>query len=336
MTAWVKRASGKQPAVPRWNGGRMPLSTTLADAVVDQLAIEGQGGPPASPEMQAAQSMLSVQRAWSALPTPQTLLAETLTSREGSHLFLYPFAGRHVHLGLASLFAWRVARHTPRTFSMAFNDYGFELLCADAVDWPTLLPQILSAPLDPDSLMDEVLASLNASELAQRRFREIARVSGLIFQSHPGEARSSRQLQASSSLFWNVFKKYDPGNQLLHQAEAELLQQELDIARLRKTLLRMAGQTLVIKPIKRPTPFAFPLLVERFREKLSNEQLADRIARMVAQLEKAAGSAATPSAPAPAADAVLATLAHGSDALADSAPKRPRRERKKSRPLPPL
>ena len=336
MTAWVKRASGKQPAVPRWNGGRMPLSTTLADAVVEQLAIAGQGGPPANPEMHAAQSMLAVQRAWSALPTPQTLLAETFTSREGNHLFLYPFAGRHVHLGLASLFAWRVARRTPRTFSMAFNDYGFELLCADAVDWPALLPQLLAVPLDDDSLMAEVLASLNASELAQRRFREIARVSGLIFQSHPGEARSSKQLQASSSLFWEVFRKYDPTNKLLHQAESELLQQELDITRLRETLLRMAGQTLVIQPLKRPTPFAFPLLVERFREKLSNEQLADRIARMVAQLEKAAGFAATPSAPAPTVDAVLATLAHGRDALADSSPKRPRRERKKSRPLPPL
>ena len=332
MTAWVKRASGKKPAVPRWNGGRMPLSTALADAVVEQLAIAGKGDAPASPEMQAAQSMLSVQREWSALPTPQTLLAETFTSREGSHLFLYPFAGRHVHLGLASLFAWRVARQTPRTFSMAFNDYGFELLCADAVDWPTLLPQVLEAPLNDESLMEEVLASLNASELAQRRFREIARVSGLIFQSHPGEARSSKQLQASSSLFWEVFRKYDPGNKLLQQAESELLQQELDITRLHHALVRMASQTLVVKALERPTPFAFPLLVERLREKLSNEQLADRIARMVAQLEKAAGSSSN----APAADAVLATLAHGRDALADGSNRRPRRERKKSRPLPPL
>lgn len=336
MTAWVKRASGKRPAVPRWNGGRMPLSTTLADAVVEQLAIAGQGGPPASPEMAAAQAMLTVQQKWSALPTPQTLLAETFTSREGSHLFLYPFAGRHVHLGLASLLAWRVAQHTPRTFSMAFNDYGFELLCADPVDWPALLPQILATPPDADALLAEVVASLNASELAQRRFREVARVSGLIFQSHPGEARSSKQLQASSSLFWNVFRKYDPANKLLHQAEAEVLQQELDITRLRKTLLRMAGQTLVLQPLKRPTPLAFPLLVERFREKLSNEQLADRIARMVAQLEKAAGATATHPANAPAADAVLATLPHGRDALADGSKSRPWRERKKSRPLPPL
>ncbi len=310
----------------------MPLSNALADAVVEQLAHVARGDVTTSPELQAAQSMLTVQRNWSALPTAQSLLAETLSSREGTHLFLYPFAGRHVHLGLANLLAWRVAQHAPRTFSMAVNDYGFELLCADAVDWTTWLPSLLTVPPSTDDLLMQVLASLNASELAKRRFREIARVSGLIFQSHPGEARSSKQLQASASLFWEVFKKYDPGNRLLHQAESELLQQELDINRLRTSLARMSTQTLVVKPLKRPTPFAFPLLVERLREKLSTEQLADRIARMVAQLEKAAGSSSIASD----AETVLKTLAHGRDTLADSSSTRQRRERKKSRPLPPL
>jgi ATP-dependent Lhr-like helicase len=331
MTAWVKRAIGRRPAVPRWNGGRMPLSTTLADAMVVQLDKAAQGDS-SSPELQAAQAMLAVQREWSALPTTQTLLAEVLTSREGTHLFLYPFAGRHVHLGLASLMAWRVAQHAPRTFSMVVNDYGFELLCADAVDWPSLLPTLLAPAADEAALLQEVLDSLNASELAQRRFREIARVAGLIFQSHPGEQRSSKQLQASSSLYWEVFRKYDPTNRLLHQAQAELLSQELEIGRLRQSLARMAKQSLVLKPLVRPTPFAFPLMVERLREKLSNEQVADRIARMLAQLEKAAGGTSDR----PAEGAVLETLAHGRDAVADGTSGRPRRVRKVSRPLPPL
>jgi ATP-dependent Lhr-like helicase len=331
MTAWVKRASGRRPAVPRWNGGRMPLSTTLADAMVLQLE-NAACGDSSSPELKAAQAMLNVQREWSALPSTKTLVAEVLTSREGTHLFLYPFAGRHVHLGLASLLAWRVARHAPKTFSMAVNDYGFELLCADAVDWPSLLPTLLTPAADDATLLQEVLDSLNASELAQRRFREIARVAGLIFQSHPGEQRSSKQLQASSSLYWEVFRKYDPANRLLQQAQAELLSQELEIGRLRHSLARMAAQTLVLKPLVRPTPFAFPLMVERLREKLSNEQVADRIARMVAQLEKAAGGVAD----LPAARTVLENLAHGRDALADQASRRPPRERKVSRPLPPL
>ncbi len=290
MTAWVRRASGRKPAVPRWNGGRMPLSNTLADAVVQQLAL-ADAGRYESPELQCAQPLLALQQQWSALPTPGTLLAEHITTREGTHLFLYPFAGRHVHLGLASLIAWRVAQRSPRTFSMAFNDYGLELLCADPIDWDDL-PTLLQPGDDREALLHEVLASLNASELARRRFREIARISGLIFQSHPGERRTSRQLQASSSLFWEVFRQYDPGNRLLQQAEAEVLAQELEIGRLQASLARMATQRLVRVHPPRPTPFAFPLMVERFREQLSNESVADRIARMVEHLEQAAGGGA--------------------------------------------
>jgi ATP-dependent Lhr-like helicase len=287
MTAWVRRAAGKKPAVPRWNGGRMPLSTTLADAVVRQLALAGEGRYE-SAELLCVRPLLEIQQNWSALPTPGTLLAEVLKTREGWHLFLYPFAGRSVHMGLANLIAWRVAQHQPRTFSIAVNDYGFELLSAAEVDWPALLPHVL-APAAETQLLHEVLASLNASELARRRFREIARVSGLIFQGYPGEKRSSKQLQASSSLFYEVFRKYDPANRLLLQAEEELLAQELEIGRMRASLARIATQQLVLQALPRPTPFAFPLMVELFREKLSNENVADRIARMVAQLEKAAG-----------------------------------------------
>ncbi len=349
MTAWVRRATGSRPAVPRWNGGRMPLSTTLADAVVQQLALADQGRYD-TPELQCVRPLLDIQKQWSALPTPQTLLAEVLKTREGWHLFLYPFAGRHVHLGLANLLAWRVAQHAPRTFSIAVNDYGFELLSATEVDWPALLPQVLRTGHDAQAqqamaemtagegersaLLHEVLASLNASELAQRRFREIARVSGLIFQGYPGEKRSNKQLQASSSLFWEVFRKYDPQNRLLLQAEQELLAQELEIGRLRETLERMNVQQLVVQPLARPTPFAFPLMVERFREKLSNESVADRIARMVAQLEKAAGGAV------PVGDVadVKAGMAFGQDAVGSAPEGRPRRrrERKPSKPLPPL
>ena len=210
------------------------------------------------------------------------------------------------------------------------NDYGLELLSATEVDWPALLPQVLKAGPD-ETLLHEVLQSLNASELAQRRFREIARVSGLIFQGYPGEKRSNKQLQASSSLFWEVFRKYDPANRLLMQAERELLAQELELGRLRASLARMDTQQLLLQTLARPTPFAFPLMVELFREKLSNESLADRITRMVAQLEKAAGGAVAVGG----VEQVKGTLAFGQEGVSSGDGKgRPRRERKPSRPLP--
>ena len=291
MTAYVKRAAAGRGAVPRWNGGRMPLSNTLADAVLSELEAADRGVFD-SPEMQCVRPLLEIQHQWSALPTPTTLLAETWKSREGWHLFLYPFAGRLVHLGLASLLAWRAARPEQATFSIAVNDYGFELLSAREIAWAERLPGLLATPAAPDALLAEVLASLNATEMSRRRFREIARIAGLIFQSHPGERQSSRQLQASASLFFDVFRKYDPGNLLLGQAERELLRQELDVAQLAAALRRMQGQQLAAVRLARPSPLAFPLLVERFREKLSNESLADRIARLVADLEGRAGGSA--------------------------------------------
>ena len=295
MTAYVNRATVRKAAVPRWNGGRMPLSSELADAVVARFGEAAQGQF-RGPEMQLLRPLLDVQQAWSALPTSDSLLAETLHSREGWHLFLYPFAGRNVHLGLASLLAWRIGQLQPATFSIAVNDYGLELLCASPVDWPRWLNNEL---LRSDDLLHDVLASLNAGELARRRFREIARIAGLVFGGYPGAAKSARQLQASSGLFFDVFQQYDPGNLLLGQAQEEVLRQELDVQHLQHTLQRLRGLRLDLREVKRPPPLAFPLLVERFRESLSSEKLADRIARLLADLEKAAGPGAYQATAAP-------------------------------------
>ncbi|MBT9266072.1 ligase-associated DNA damage response DEXH box helicase [Pseudomonas sp. MG-9] len=284
MTAYVKRSTAKKAAVPRWNGGRMPLSNELAEAVVSRFSAAAQGQF-AGPEMHALQPLLQTQARWSGLPSADSLLVEVLKSREGWHLFLYPFAGRQVHLGLASLLAWRVSQRQPLTFSIAVNDYGLELLSATPVDWSEQLDAALLSPLH---LLEDVLASLNAGELALRRFREIARIAGLVFAGYPGAPKSTRQVQASSGLFFEVFKQYDADNLLLAQAGEEVLREELDIRRLEQTLERINRMKLDMHLIKRPTPLGFPLLVERMRESMSSEKLADRIRRMVGDLEKSA------------------------------------------------
>ncbi|MFJ4432152.1 ligase-associated DNA damage response DEXH box helicase [Pseudomonas sp. NPDC089395] len=283
MTAYVRRSSARKAAVARWNGGRMPLSSELADALVEQLDAAAHGRY-ASPELRAVRPLLALQARWSALPTLQTLLAETLVSRQGSHLFLYPFAGRMANLGLASLIAWRVSRQQPLSVSIAVSDYGFELLSPSPVDWAAYLPPALSA----EHLLEDVLASLNAGEMALRRFREIAQIAGLVFGGYPAAQKSTRQIQASSGLFFEVFRKHDANNLLLGQAQDEVLREELEIERLQRQLLKMGRLRLDLRALQRPGPLAFALLVEGMRETLSTEKLADRIARMVADLEKAA------------------------------------------------
>ncbi|MDX1668021.1 MAG: DNA ligase-associated DEXH box helicase, partial [Limnobacter sp.] len=294
MTAYVKRASRKKAIVPNWVGGKMPLSTELAQASLTMLqkvetALE-QGGRFSEPELQALSGLFEIQDRWSALPTTKSLLVETLESKEGWHLFVYPFAGRMVHTGLASLLAWRISQAEPATFSLSMNDYGFELLSAQPIDWARYFaePLHLNPLLSVENLLDDVIECLNASELAQRRFREIARVSGLVFQGFPGSGKSTRQIQASSGLFFDVFKKYDQDNQLLLQAQREALEQELDIERMQMAMQDMHSKSQVFKEIKRPSPFAFPLLIERLRETVSSESLNTKVARMVADLEKAA------------------------------------------------
>ncbi|GCL64283.1 ligase-associated DNA damage response DEXH box helicase [Pseudaquabacterium pictum] len=288
MAAYVRKATGKRGVVPSWAGGKMPLSSELADATLAVLAGVQQAGAdtvPIDTELRAAAPMLDAQRRLSQLPAAGTLLVEQYRSREGWHLFVYPFAGRHVHLGLASLLGWRLSQHRPNTFSISVNDYGFELLAAEEVDLATVHDQSVFDP-GPDLLAD-VLASLNSSELARRRFREIARVAGLVFSGYPGAPKSTRQLQASSGLFYDVFRQYDPGNRLLHQADAEVLAQELNLRQLAASLRRLRAWTVAAVQLRAPSPLALALMVERFREQLSTEKLADRLARIVADAEAA-------------------------------------------------
>ncbi len=287
MTAYVQPARRRSGTVPRWSGSKMPLSTEMADASLRELegAIAGRYD---APEMQLARPLIELQAKWSAVPTRTALVVESLRSREGRHLFVYPFAGRHAHLGLASLLAYRIGQGTPSTFSIAINDYGFELLSPVDIDWMGAWQRRSGTLLGDTDLLDDVLASLNAGELALRRFREVARIAGLVFQGFPGAPKSMKQLQASSGLFYEVFRKYDAGNRLLAQAEREVLEQELDIGRLRAALARMRGQRIVYRLLARPSPFAFPLMVERLREQVTTEKLSARIERMLAELEQAA------------------------------------------------
>jgi ATP-dependent Lhr-like helicase len=243
--------------------------------------------------------MLAAQRRVSHLPAPGALLIEHFRSREGHHLTLYPFAGRNVHIGLANLLAWRLAQGAPNTFSLSVNDYGLELLSAEPVDLARLQSR---QAFDTDHLLEDVLASLNAGELAQRRFREIARVAGLVFTGYPGAPKSTRQLQASSSLFYEVFRKYDAGNRLLSQADAEVLAQELDITHLEATLRRLGTLRIDWVELRAPSPFSLPLMVERLREQFSTEKLADRLARLLRDAEAQADAQANAQAsPLPAA-----------------------------------
>ena len=292
LTAWVKRSRGGAALqVPRWNGGRMPLSTLLSAAVLDlvQSAAERGGTRPKPstrgllPELQAVLPLLQTQARWSRLPGDDSLLIERVQSRDGQHAFLFPFAGRLVHEGLAALVAWRIAQRQPSTLTMAATDWGFELAGRDPFfgherEWR----QVLS----PANLLEDLLACLNGTEMARRHFREIARVAGLV----AGGRRTNRQTQSSAGLIFDVLSEHDSGNMLLAQTRREVLEQQFEFGRLREAVEAIAVKDIRIIDTPRLSPLAFPIWAEQVQSRLTTQGWLERITEMARELEQAAGA----------------------------------------------
>ncbi len=283
------RGDAGKGAMPSWVGGRMPLSSQLAEQVRRCLR-DADSGRLMTPEMVAVGPLLELQKRWSKLPRDGELLIEHARTRDGWHAYVYPIEGRLVHEGLAALCAWRfasVSGEVGRSFSMACGDIGFELhsptpFRPDESAW--------RAALSPVRLAEDLESCLNSVELSRRKFRDIARVAGLITQGYPGEARPSRHLQASSELYFDVFREFDPDNMLLEQARREALEQQLDVSRLSSALRRIAASAIVSVDLPCLTPLAFPLWADRLREQMTTERWEDRVRRMLGDLEQRASA----------------------------------------------
>lgn len=283
LTAYVRLAKGGDGLVPRWQGGRLPLSEALGQEMEAVFAA-----PPTSPEMRWLAPLLTLQSRISMLPGPTSLLVEVVRRREGQFVFVYPFAGRQINEGVAALMALRLARLQPNTLGYAANDYGFVLAPARAVE---LDVAGMRALLQPAGLLHDLRDSLNLAELARRQFRDIARVSGMLVPALPGRTpRSLRQLQASSGLLYDVLRQHDPDHILLGLAEREVLHGQLDLDSLAATLHRLQGRTLCLQSPRTLGPLSFPLWAERLRGQLSNEDWKTRVKRAAAQLESRHGT----------------------------------------------
>lgn len=282
MTVYVRKAKGTKSKVPSWMGGRMSLSSNMTDILREKMqeAISGESD---EVELKILKPIFDIQQKFSTLPNENQFLIEKTFSREGCHLFFFPFEGRYVHEGMSALIAYRISQIKPITFSIAMNDYGFELLSDQDIPIEEALKKDV---FSPNNLVKDIQSSVNNTELAKRRFREIGQISGLIFSGFPGDQRTNKHLQMSSSLFFDVFKQYEPNHLLLQQAFDEVLFFQLDEVRLIQVLGKIQNQEIILNYPERFTPYAFPIMVDRLREKLSSEKLLDRIKKMQQQLEK--------------------------------------------------
>ena len=288
MTALVRKSNAKKSIIPSWQGGRMPLSANLGFMLRKKfdeagMLLHKKNKKGIDREITELQPLFELQEYLSHIPKQNELLIEHIETKDGFHLFVFPFEGRLVHEAMAAVLAYRISRITPITFSLAMNDYGFELLS----DQPIPLDDTNSYELfSPQNLFADIQRSLNSVEMAKRKFRDIAVIGGLIFTGFPGEQKKARHLQSSASLLFNVFSEYEPGNLLLRQSYNEVMEQQMEEERLRKMLERIQQSNIIITFPKRLTPFCFPIKVDSMRENLTSEKLEDRVKRMQMQLEK--------------------------------------------------
>ena len=309
MTVIVKKSNTKKSNIPSWMGGRLPLSASLgkvlrqavdkASAMSWSLAVDrkkekkirvlsnNEQQPTANTqlpiELQVLQPLFGLQKRLSHVPCENELLIEQIETGDGFHLFVYPFEGRLVHEAVAALVAYRISRITPITFSIAMNDYGFELLSDQPIPVDdSNVYELFSS----NNLMQDIQRSVNATEMAKRKFRDIAVIGGLIFQGYPDEYKKARHLQASAGLLFNVFNEYDPDNVLIRQAYQEVFDQQMEEVRLRNMLQRIQKSKIILAYPERLTPFCFPIKVDSMRETLTSERLADRVKKMQQQLAK--------------------------------------------------
>ena len=275
MTVYVRNSTGKG-IVPSYLGGRLPMSSYLSVFLRQKLS-ESLDAKSSEKELQFLHPLLVSQQENSHIPSENEFLVERIKTREGHHLFMYPFEGRLIHEVMSALIAYRISRISPISFSIAMNDYGFELF--SKLEIP-LTEENIHEILSKENLLRDVMASVNSTEMARRKFRDIAVISGMVIRTYPGQQKNNKNLQSSSGLIFNVLEDFDPENLLLKQAYSEVFFQQIDEARLVEAFNRIHESEIIIKNSNTFTPLSFPIKVDSLRQSLSSEDLKARILRM--------------------------------------------------------
>ena len=281
MTVYVRASKGKAFA-PSYLGGRLPLSSNLGHFLREKLS--GALNPKASEkELKFLHPLLVNQEESSHIPREDEFLVELIKNREGYHLFMYPFEGRLVHEVMAALIAYRISKLAPISFSMAMNDYGFELFSDKEIP---LNEDNLHKILSKENLMNDVISSINAAEMARRKFRDIAVISGMVIQNFPGQQRSNKSLQSSAGLIFKVLEDYNPNHFLVRQAYTEVFNAQLQEVRLVEAFKRIEKSKIILKLANAFTPLSFPIKVDSLRQTLTSENLDARIQKLIQQAKR--------------------------------------------------
>jgi len=282
MILYVKKSSKKSSLIPAWVGGQMAISDLLSECLRKEIDIcnELENNDYLNPELNSLRPILKKQKTLSNIPKKDEFLIEIYKNKDLSSLFVFTLDGKFVNEGIAFLWALRFSKLKQSTFSISANDFGFCLTTSDDYDF-SLIKNEAEYFLDNKNLEKDLENAINFSELTKRRFKNIAQISGLVNQNNPTKAKTSSQIQISSSLFYDVFTKYEEDHLLIKQSYQEVKEYQLENNRISRSLRRLKNLKILLNHTKTPTPFAFPLLVERLKNTLSNEPIEKRVEKLI-------------------------------------------------------
>jgi ATP-dependent Lhr-like helicase len=275
------------PMVPAYEGGRMPLTTNLADRVRGLLQTPEKWG--LFPDQ--VRDWLQLQRGVSRMPGRNDLLIETFPRGDRWYLVAYCFEGRNAHQTLGMLVTKRMERAGYAPLGFVATDYVLGI-------WSANPPRNVAALFDQDMLGDDLESWMADSSMLKRTFRNVAVIAGLIQRNLPGAEKNRRQVTVNSDLIYDVLRRHQPDHILLRAARNDAASGLIDVGRIAGMLSRVKGH-IVHMVLSRVSPLAVPVLLEIGRESVRTDSDEEALlAEAEAIIAEATGQAEPPPVPA--------------------------------------
>lgn len=258
MILEARPSKAREPLIPTYAGGQMPLSTFLADGVRELLDNPDRWATLSKP----MRDWLQLQEKFSILPARDQFLIETFPRHKLFYTVVYTFEGRRANQTLGMLLSRRMERLALHPLTFTITDYGLAITSVEAVT-----EAHISALLTPDILFEELDEWLADSRMLKRSFRRVAIIAGLVEQNHPGARKTMRQVTFNTDLIYDVLRKYEPDHILLRLARADAERELLDTDRL-GALLHHSQQRIRFQSLPRPSPLSLPVILDVRTERL--------------------------------------------------------------------
>jgi ATP-dependent Lhr-like helicase len=252
MVVEARAGKGKEAKIPSFQGGQMPLSTYLADAVRELIN---------KPDMWAelpklVREWMGLQQKYSALPSMQQLLIEQFPFRGAQTTLFYTFEGRKANQTLGMLITRRMETRGLKPLSFSITDYGLSISTVIQID-----KSQVADLFNPTILGDELEDWMLEASMLKRSFRQVAVVSGLIEQQYHSSKKTMRQVTFSSDLIYDTLREYDPDHILLKVTRDNAQRELLDIDRTSALLFRFCD-SFIFNALAKPSPMSIPIVLD--------------------------------------------------------------------------